>query len=165
MTYTVDKAQDKLEWATQLGQVHVGDRIDITHMSKTLSGAQTCYYVNTQYSGYNPSVYADVVEEEDGHIYLVCKAPEKMKLCSYMDWGDFERFRNNWLGDYDYIYQDFEIVKESGIEGIEADSDPEVRIYSVAGVLIYAGPEKDAVLEPGIYVVKSADSTRKIAVR
>ena len=167
VTYTVDKAQDKLEWATQLGQVHVGDRIDITHVSKTLSGAQTCYYVQNRniYNGYNPSLYADVVEEEDGHIYLVCKAPNEMILCSYMDWGDFEQFRNNWLGDYDYIYQDFDIVEESGIEGIEADSDTEVKIYSVAGVLIYAGPEKDAVLEPGIYVVKSADSTRKIAVR
>ncbi len=101
-----------------------GDRIDTPNMSRPLSGAQTCYYVNTQYSGYNPSVYADVVEEEDGTHLSGLQGPEKMKLCSYMDWGDFERFRKQLAGRLRLYLSGFEIVKESGIEGIEADSDP-----------------------------------------
>lgn len=166
VTYTVDKAQDKLEWVGELPALHPGDRIDITGLAKTLSGANPSYYVGKQSAdGYNAAYYASVNREEDGHWYLECKNPNAMLIGCYVSWENFEPYSANWIQDRDYIYLNFDITEESGLDSISADADADVRIYSVAGVLLYTGPMADATLEPGIYVVKAGDKAHKIAVR
>lgn len=150
----------------QLPALHPGDRIDITGLAKTLSGAHPTYYVDKQSAdGYNAAYYATVSREEDGHWYLECKNPNAMLIGCYVSWENFEPYSANWIQDRDYIYLNFDITEESGLDSISADADDDVRIYSVAGALLYTGPMADATLEPGIYVVKAGDKAHKIAVR
>lgn len=150
----------------QLPALHPGDRIDITGLAKTLSGAHPIYYVDKQsINGYPANHYAVVSHEEAGHWYLECKEPNAMRLGCYVSWENFEPYSANWIQDRDYIYLDFDITEESGLDSIPADADADVRVYSVAGALLYTGPLADAVLKPGIYVVKAGDKAHKIAVR
>lgn len=167
VTYTVEKAQDKLEWTIDgLPELHPGDRIDITGFAKTNSGTQPEYYVsNRDAYGYPASYYATVTLDEDGHWYLNCLQPRAMRLGCYTSWEDFRPYDKNWIMDSNYLSLDFEIVKASGLDSIESDNDLDVEIYSLAGVLLHAGPMAEAMLEPGIYIVKDGDNTRKIVVR
>lgn len=53
----------------------------------------------------------------------------------------------------------------SGIDDINADVDGNVTIYNLAGQELYCGEIEQANLAPGVYIVKSASSVKKIIVK
>lgn len=84
---------------------------------------------------------------------------------------------------YETVYQDFiepefsfamppynctltcDMEAGSGIDDINADVDGNVTVYNLAGQELYRGEIEQANLAPGVYIVKSASSVKKIIVK